>query len=100
MKRIHLLVQEKLINFIDNLVEMELYPSRSEIMRSALKDWIQKESVFLSNFNSDTKKLTELHRKFTDFNEQLKEQLFPAYYNQRESPIFPLEKSQNSQKIR
>lgn len=91
MKRVSVNVQEKFLEFIDKIVKLELYPSRNEVIREALKDWISNFSVFLSNFNSDTKKLSELHRKFVEINEQLKQELFPCY-SVNKTPLFPLEK--------
>ena len=79
MKNIHVLLPDKEVDFIDNLIELDFYQNRAEIIRQALKDWIQKESHFLSTFNSDTKKLKDLHRKFREFDFSLKEQHFPVY---------------------
>jgi len=87
MKRVNCQLQEKFVEFLDKLVELELYPSRNEAIRLAVKDFIAKESIFLSNLNSDTKKLSDLHRKFVDFDRELKEELFPAYIPKRESNI-------------
>ncbi|MBA7492423.1 hypothetical protein ES702_02973 [subsurface metagenome] len=98
MKRVNLNVQEKFIEFLDKEVELGLYPSRNEIIRIAIKDWIQKESIFLSNFNSDTKKLSELHRKFVEFNNSLKEQLFPIY-SLKHRPSLPLQNLKSNKKV-
>lgn len=79
MKRVSLNVQEKLIEFIDKEVELGLYPSRNEAIRTAIKNFIANESQFLSNFNSDIVKLNDLHRKYVEFNEDIKMKQFPLY---------------------
>jgi len=80
MKKIQINVPEKILDFIQKLVDLNIYASRNEAIREALKAFVENQSKFLSNFNSDILKLNELHRKYTEFNEELKEKLFPAYF--------------------
>lgn len=69
MKRVPLNLQVKFVEFIDKLVELEIYTSRNEAIRSAVKDFIAKESNFLQNLDSDMIKLKEIHRKYVEFKE-------------------------------
>lgn len=87
MKKIHIDVQEKFIEFIDKLVKIGIYSSRAEAVRSALKDFITKESQFLSTFNSDIIKVNDLHKKYSEFTEEIKRELYPAYNHNRETLI-------------
>jgi len=70
MKRVHIAVQEKFLEFIDKLVELEIYPNRSEAIRSALKEFVNKESQFIQNLNSDMIKLKNIHRKYVEFKDE------------------------------
>lgn len=76
MKRISLNASRKLIEFIDKLVELEIYPSRNEAIRTAIRDFIAKESQFLSNFQDDYLKLKEIHKKYLEFKEDLRNKHF------------------------
>ena len=69
MKRVGLNLQKKFVEFLDRLVELEIYPSRNEAIRCAIKDFIAKESNFIQNLNSDMVKLKEIHRKYVEFKE-------------------------------
>lgn len=69
MKRIGANLPEALIEFLDKLVELKVYASRNEAIRSAVKDFVAKESNFIQNLNSDMVKLREIHRKYVEFKE-------------------------------
>lgn len=79
MKRLNVNVQDKYVEFLDKLVDLGMFPSRNEAIRLAIKNFISNESQFLSNFNSDIVKLNDLHKKFVDFSEDVKRQLYPLY---------------------
>ena len=79
MKRVNINVQEKIVEFLDKVVDLKFYPSRNEAIRTALKQFIATESKFLSDYNTDIVKLNTLHKKYVEFNEELKQKLFPAY---------------------
>jgi len=79
MKKVLVNIPEKFIEYIDKLIKLGICPSRSEAIRSAIEDWIIKQSEFLSTFNSDVKKLSDLHRKYVEFQEKFKQDLLNNY---------------------
>jgi len=71
MKQISISVPEKILDFYDKLVELKLYPSRNEAMRYGLKDFVAKESAFISSLDNNIDKLHILHKKYVEFTEKL-----------------------------
>lgn len=67
LKKINIYIQEKFDEFLNKLVELGIYPSRNEAIRTAIKDFISKESAFIQNLNNDVIKLKEIHKKYIEF---------------------------------
>jgi Arc/MetJ-type ribon-helix-helix transcriptional regulator len=65
-----------------------VFPSRAEAIRSALRDFVQKESQFLQSINADMKKLNYLNRKYLHFDASVKSDLYQTDNKKEERESF------------
>lgn len=89
---------EKILEFIENLIEIKLYPSRNEALRVALRNFVEKESAFLSNLNADMEKLHYLHKKYIDLDNRLKDSILTTRHRATRECIISTAKKIKSRK--
>lgn len=79
---------EKIIEFIESLVELKIYRGRNEAIRTALRNFVEKESNFLSNLNVTIEKIHYLHKKYIELDTRLRESIITTTHEKtRESII-------------
>lgn len=76
MKQISVSVPETILEYIESLVKLKLYPNRNEVIRVALKEFISKESLFIQNLNIDHVKLQNIQKKYIEFKEEFFKNLY------------------------
>ena len=89
---------EKILAFIEDLIDIKLYPSRNEAIRMALRNFVEKESIFLSNLNLDMEKLHYLHQKYVELDNRLKDSILTTRHRKTRESIISTAKKIKSRK--